>query len=223
MLEGKRVIQKTLDGSTTLYVYELDEHYHSTNGAIQEAQHIYIEKAYNHSLVKNPVVFEVGFGTGLNTLMTALEAQRTKRETHYISIEKYPLSAEEVSCLNYTTLFGKESEQLFTDIHNCEWNVESRITDYFYLTKIQGDLTTLPEIPMADIVYFDAFAPNKQESMWSEAIFRHLFAHINVGGVMTTYCAQGKVRRLLQAVGFEVERTDGPIGKREMLRATRTL
>ncbi len=223
MLEEKRVIQKTLDGSTTLYVYELDEHYHSTNGAIQEAQHIYIEKAYNFSSVEVPVVFEVGFGTGLNTLMTALEAEKTKRVTHYVSIEKYPLSANEITHLNFTSLFGNQSEQLFAKIHSCEWNRECQISEYFYLTKLQADLTNLPEIPMADVIYFDAFAPNKQESMWSEDIFKHLFAHMNVGGVMTTYCAQGKVRRMLQSVGFEVERTDGPIGKREMLRATRTL
>lgn len=223
MLEEKRVIQKTLDGSTTLYVYELDEHYHSTNGAIQEAQHIYIEKAYNFSPVAVPVVFEVGFGTGLNTLMTALEAEKAKRVTHYVSIEKYPLSANEVNHLNFTSLFGNQSEQLFAKIHSCEWNRECQISEYFYLTKLQADLTNLPEIPMADVIYFDAFAPNKQESMWSEEIFKHLFVHMNVGGVMTTYCAQGKVRRMLQSVGFEVERTDGPIGKREMLRATRTL
>ncbi|MCQ2608786.1 MAG: tRNA (5-methylaminomethyl-2-thiouridine)(34)-methyltransferase MnmD [Bacteroidales bacterium] len=223
MLEEKRIIQKTLDGSTTLYVYELDEHYHSTNGAIQEAQHIYIDKAYNFSAVQTPVVFEVGFGTGLNTLMTAIEAEKLKRVTRYISIEKYPLLSDEVSQLNYTSFFGKQSEQLFSDIHACEWNKECKISEYFYLTKMQADLTNLPEIPFVDVVYFDAFAPNKQESMWSEEIFKHLFSHMNVGGIMTTYCAQGKVRRMLQSVGFTVERTYGPIGKREMLRATRIL
>ena len=100
------VIQQTLDGSHTIYIPELDEHYHSTNGAVQEARHIYISKAYNFSAVQNPVVFEVGFGTGLNALLTALEAERTRRKTLYVAIEKYPVSQEEWSVLNYPHIIG---------------------------------------------------------------------------------------------------------------------
>lgn len=219
--DSKRVIQKTIDGSHTLYVYELDEHYHSTNGAIQEAMHIYIEKAFNHSQVIEPIVFEVGFGTGLNTLLTALEAQKKKRKTQYISIEKYPLNQTEVEQLNYVSLLGKEASSLFSKIHDCAWNEPCKISEYFELIKYNADLTLLPQIPQVDVIYFDAFAPNKQASMWTETIFSYLFDHTNKNGILTTYCAQGNVRRTLQKVGYSVERTDGPYGKREMLRATK--
>ncbi|MCQ2960530.1 MAG: tRNA (5-methylaminomethyl-2-thiouridine)(34)-methyltransferase MnmD [Bacteroidales bacterium] len=213
------ILQQTLDGSHTIYIPEMDEHYHSTNGAIQEALHIYIAKAYNHSKIANPVVFEVGFGTGLNTFLTAIEAEKNKRPTTYVSIEKYPLEKEEYSLLNYSNM--AQQKDLFEKIHEAEWDRTVKISEFFYLKKIYGDLTTFPEIPSADVIYFDAFAPNKQSSMWSTEIFTYLFNHTNSDGILTTYCAKGDVRRMMQAVGYSVERTDGPPGKREMLRAVR--
>ena len=212
------ILQQTLDGSHTIYIPEMDEHYHSTNGAIQEALHIYINKAYNFSAAANPTVFEVGFGTGLNALLTANEAEKQKRKTAYISIEKYPVSKEEYSQLNYANLIGEQSAYLFNKIHEANWNEFVQISDYFYLKKLHADITDLPEIPFADVLYFDAFAPNKQASMWSSEIFQYLYEHTNENGVLTTYCAKGDVRRTLQSVGYRVERTDGPPGKREMLR-----
>lgn len=214
------ILQQTLDGSHTIYIPEMDEHYHSTNGAMQEALHIYIAKAYQHSAVQNPTVFEVGFGTGLNALLTALEAERTQRKTTFVSIEKYPLSQESYNSLNYPDLLGEEAKPLFTAMHSCKWNELCEISEYFTLKKLHADLTELPDIPNFDVVYFDAFAPNKQASMWTEEILAYVCAHTNPGGILTTYCAKGDVRRMLQSVGFSVERTDGPIGKREMLRAT---
>ncbi|MCR4800085.1 MAG: tRNA (5-methylaminomethyl-2-thiouridine)(34)-methyltransferase MnmD [Bacteroidales bacterium] len=213
------VIQQTLDGSHTIYIPELDEHYHSTNGAVQEARHIYISKAYNFSTVQNPVVFEVGFGTGLNALLTALEAERTRRKTLYVAIEKYPVSHDEWSVLNYPHIIGENSVSLFSALHLAEWDRVVEVSPYFSLKKIHADITDFLEIPMTDVIYFDAFAPNKQASMWSTEIFNFLFEHTSPNGVLTTYCAKGDVRRMLQSVGYAVERTDGPPGKREMLRA----
>lgn len=213
------VIQQTLDGSHTIYIPELDEHYHSTNGAVQEARHIYISKAYNFSTVQNPVVFEVGFGTGLNALLTAMEAERTRRKTLYVAIEKYPVSHDEWSVLNYPHIIGENSASLYAALHLAEWEREVEVSPYFSLKKIHADIVSFPEMPMTDVIYFDAFAPNKQASMWSAEIFSFLFEHTNFNGVLTTYCAKGDVRRMLQAVGYAVERTDGPPGKREMLRA----
>ena len=213
------VIQQTLDGSHTIYVPELDEHYHSTNGAVQEARHIYISKAYSFSSVQNPVVFEVGFGTGLNALLTAIEAENSRRKTVYAAVEKYPVQQNEWSVLNYTQIIGQKSEQLFSALHQAEWGRIVEVSPYFSLLKIHADIADFPEIPMADVIYFDAFAPNKQASMWSQEIFSYLYGHTAPNGVLTTYCAKGDVRRMLQSVGYAVERTDGPPGKREMLRA----
>lgn len=215
------VLQQTLDGSHTIYIPEIDEHYHSTNGAIQEARHIYISKAYNFSNCTNPTVFEVGFGTGLNALLTALEAEKQQRKTTYISIEKYPIAEAEYSQLNFPYLIEENPIELFSKIQSASWNEFVEISPWFSLKKIHADLINLPEIPNVDVVYFDAFAPNKQASMWTEPVFQYLFNAINCNGVLTTYCAKGDVRRLLQKVGFLVERTDGPIGKREMIRATK--
>lgn len=217
------VIQQTLDGSHTIYIPELDEHYHSTNGAVQEARHIYISKAYNFSTVQNPVVFEVGFGTGLNALLTALEAERTRRKTLYVAIEKYPVSQEEWSVMNYPHIIGENSVSLFSALHLAEWDRVVEVSPYFNLKKNHADITDFSEIPMTDVIYFDAFAPNKQASMWSTEIFSFLFEHTNFNGVLTTYCAKGDVRRMLQAVGYTVERTDGPPGKREMLRGRKEI
>ena len=215
------ILQQTLDGSHTIYVPEMDEHYHSTNGALQEAFHIHIGKAYQYVAAQNPTVFEVGFGTGLNALLTAMEAARNHRKTTFISIEKYPLTQEEYLTLNYPELLGEDALPLFTAMHTCGWNELCQISEYFTLQKLHADLTTLPEIPNCDVIYFDAFAPNKQASMWTEEIFAHLFTHTNPQGVLTTYCAKGAVRRMLESVGYSVERTDGPKGKREIIRATK--
>jgi len=215
------ILQQTLDGSHTIYIPEMDEHYHSTNGAVQEARHIYISKAYNFSQALQPVVFEVGFGTGLNTLLTALEAERLRRNTLYVSIEKYPIGDEEWQTLNYPQLIGNECDTLFSSLHATEWNKKLVISPFFTLWKIHADITEFPQIPKVDVIYFDAFAPNKQASMWTTEIFEYMFAHTNPNGVLTTYCAKGDVRRTLQAVGYHVERTDGPPGKREMLRGVK--
>ena len=215
------ILQETLDGSHTIYIPEMDEHYHSTNGAIQEARHIYIAKAYSYSQAVRPVVFEVGFGTGLNTLLTALEADHLQRKTTYISVEKYPLGADEYSQLNYAKMIGENAVPLFEKIHTAAWNQLVEISPYFSLRKLLADFTLLPEIPMADVIYFDAFAPNKQASLWSPLIFQYIYEHTKFNGVLTTYCAKGDVRRMLQSVGYTVERIDGPPGKREMLRAQR--
>ena len=217
------ILQQTLDGSHTIYIPEMDEHYHSTNGAIQEALHIYIAKAYNFSQAAQPVVFEVGFGTGLNALLTALEAERLQRKTLYVSIEKYPLETNEWVQLNYPQLIGNEAVPLFSALHSAEWGREVAVSQFFILKKLHADLADFPEISMADVIYFDAFAPNKQASMWTAEIFSFVYSHTNPNGVLTTYCAKGDVRRTLQSVGYSVERTDGPPGKREMLRGIKVV
>lgn len=214
----KRIIEHTEDGSATLFVPELNEHYHSVKGARTESQHIFINMGLKASTAPQPRILEIGFGTGLNALLTLEVAGQEKRRVHYTGIEFYPLSWEEVDALKYS------DNPLFQRLHTAPWEEDMEVSSFFTLRKRKGDANIIAESERAlDLVYFDAFAPEKQPEMWSEQLFRTLYVNMNTGGILTTYCAKGVVRRLLQTVGFRVERLPGPPGgKREILRATKT-
>lgn len=217
----KRVIEQTEDGSATLFVPELNEHYHSVKGARTESQHIFIDKGLKACTVSQPQILEIGFGTGLNALLTLEAAEQEERPIFYTGIELYPLIWAEVAILKYS------DNPLFEALHTTVWGEAMNITPHFTLQKIQGDAFAVMQDELAakhsfDVVYFDAFAPEKQPEMWSEALFYNLYASMNENGILTTYCAKGVIRRLLQDVGFKVERLPGPPGgKREILRATK--
>ena len=215
----KRELQETADVSHTLFIPEMDEHYHSVNGAVQESRHVFIEAGLHRQEKKDITVFEVGFGTGLNAYLTLLDAENEDRSVDYFSVELYPLDPALVRALNYGDMICPEKKMLFTALHSAAWNEPVKITDHFTLHKIQGDNNscTLPED--MDLIYFDAFAPDKQPEMWSQEIFDRLYAHTSEGGILTTYCAKGVVRRMMQKAGYSVERIPGPPGKREMLGA----
>lgn len=216
-------IVTTIDGSHTIYNKSLDEHYHSTNGAIQEAELVYIQNALNHTNKKDITLFEVGFGTGLNAFLTAISAVEQKRKIHYITIEKFPIQKELISELNYTSFFKDEFKSFFSSIHSSNWGKEEIINEYFSILKIEADLLDFPQIPYFDVVYFDAFAPNKQNELWNSQIFEFLYQNMNANGIITTYCAKGEVRRMMQQAGFTMERIPGPPGKREMLRGNKLI
>lgn len=316
----KRIIEPTADGSATLYVPELDEHYHSVKGAFTESQHIFIDMGLKACPVAHPYILEVGFGTGLNALLSLLEAERSGRSLHYTALELYPLPWETVRQMGYErderlTVNGErltvnderlmvsgEQEELstvkgerltmndeqvagwFEALHTAPWEEEVQITPRFTLLKVHTDFTngerlavngerlmvsdermdsyaqpihhspftvhrssfpvhhspfTAPRSPFTvhhspftvnpspliihrySLVYFDAFAPEKQPEMWTQELFHRLHVSMEEGGLLTTYCAKGAVRRMLQAAGFVVERLPGPPGgKREILRAT---
>ena len=238
----KRIIERTEDGSATLFVPELDEHYHSVKGARTESQHIFIDMGLKASAAPQPHVLEIGFGTGLNALLTLEAAEQDARPVHYTGIELSPLAWEEVDALGYS------NNPLFKQLHTAPWEEDVKISPHFTLRKIKTDANismkyevlsirseqntntshlipnTSHLIPntFPDLVYFDAFAPEKQPEMWNEQLFRSLYVYMNTGGILTTYCAKGVIRRMLQAVGFRVERLPGPPGgKREILRATK--
>ena len=218
----KRIIETTEDGSATLYVPMLDEHYHSVKGARTESQHIFIEMGLNASAVSAPHVLEIGFGTGLNALLTLEEATKSQRNIHYTGIELYPLTWDEVDALHYS------DHPLFKTLHQVPWNQDVSITPHFTLRKVEANALELLKQPneqinaLFDVVYFDAFAPEKQPEMWAEEFFRGIYQSLKPGGVLTTYCAKGVVRRMLQGIGFRMERLPGPPGgKREILRATK--
>ena len=214
-------LQVTADGSHTLFNSQMDEHYHSTNGAVQESHHVFIEAGMRHQLKKELVVMEVGFGTGLNAFLTLLEAETTEKKVVYHSVERYPLALETVHTLNYAKQIAPISESLYYALHEAEWDQLVEVTPNFTLHKIAGDSNTCRLPDNIDLIYFDAFAPDKQPEMWSQAIFDRLFEHTALGGILTTYCAKGVVRRMMQAAGYTMERIPGPPGKREMLRGTR--
>jgi tRNA U34 5-methylaminomethyl-2-thiouridine-forming methyltransferase MnmC len=220
----KQEIIKTADGSDTLYVKDIDEHYHSTFGAIQESMHVFINAGLLTCDKTSLTVFEAGFGTGLNVWLTFLHSLKNGLKIRYSSIEKYPLSSELYESLNYPLCLD-EKKDTFLRIHKASWNDEIKLSDNFSLHKFQSDLTNFDFSPIQDIdlIYFDAFSPEKQPELWDEAIFRSLYDHTSARGKLVTYCAKGSVRRSLIKAGFITERIPGPPGKREMLRATKLM
>lgn len=215
-------LERTADGSYTLYVPELDEHYHSVKGALTESQHIFIEMGLKHSSAPEPHILEIGLGTGLNAFLTLLAAEEMQRKVHYTGIERYPLAEETLRQLDYPGIIGKKHEEDYYAIHQAPWEKETNLSPWFTLHKIEGDFTRHTFQKGYDIIYFDAFAPEKQPEMWEQSLFNILYNVLNEGGILTTYCAKGVVRRMLQTAGFTVERLPGPPGgKREILRATK--
>jgi tRNA U34 5-methylaminomethyl-2-thiouridine-forming methyltransferase MnmC len=208
----------TEDGSNTLYVSEIDECYHSSHGAIQESRHIFIEAGLKQNSKTEIRVLEIGFGTGLNAFLTMLEAERSGKKIQFTSLEKYPVEIEKALQLNYPEKLSLENKNSFEIMHTSPWNDEISIAPFFTLKKIKIDFTNYTLEEKFDVVYFDAFSPEKQPEMWTQDRFEMIFHHCKSGAILTTYCAKGIVRRAMQAAGFEVERLQGPPGKREILR-----
>jgi len=208
----------TKDGSHTLYNPELGVWHHSVHGAIQESRHIFIELGLMKiaETKKQINIFEMGFGTGLNVLLTALEALKNNFRIDYTTIEAFPLKKEEFEVLNYDTLLNTD---LLQPIHLYPWNQKSVLQEEFWLTKVKEDLLNYQFSQKIDLVYFDAYAPTAQPELWSEEIFRKIYNAMNLGGILTTYCSKSVVRKALQAAGFKVEKHPGPPFKREVLRA----
>jgi len=219
----ERQLIETADGSKTLFIPEMNEQYHSLNGALTESIYVFLQQGFLAHKANSLSIFEVGFGTGLNALITALEANNSKRKTHFVSIEKYPISQNEILELNYGSLFSKEAIQLFQKMHDAEWNRKVMISDYFSIQKINADLKTynFPKDEKFDIIYFDAFGPDKQPNMWQNDIFLKIYSACRQDAIFVTYSAKGEIRRNLAACGFEMERLPGPPGKRQMLRGTK--
>lgn len=211
----------TSDGSHTIYIPELDEHYHSVHGAIRESDHIFINAGYKAFNVRNLDILEIGFGTGLNALMTVIEAMRQGNNVSYSSIEKYPLESEIADSLNYGAILGNSSATILASLHSAPWNKKVRINDFFTLEKIEGDLTSMNIGGSYDLIYFDAFGPDKQPEMWTSDIFSKISGVTRTGGVFVTYSAKGEVKRNLRACGFEVTLLPGPPGKRQIIRAVK--
>ncbi|MFZ5940921.1 MAG: tRNA (5-methylaminomethyl-2-thiouridine)(34)-methyltransferase MnmD [Bacteroidota bacterium] len=218
----EREFRITADGSHTLFIPGLKEPYHSMNGALTESKHIFIRGGLDF-MDPGPVsILEFGFGTGLNALLTAIEAAKRKCNIRYTTLEKYPLGPDEVRGLNYPGLLGEGASELFTAIHEAPWEEEVALGEYFTLRKLRCDFRQPEAFPPTDLVYFDAFAPDVQPALWSDDLFVRIAAGMRPGAVLVTYSAKGSVKRSLQAAGFHVQKLPGPPGKREMIRAVRS-
>ena len=220
----KREIKTTNDGSKTLYINELNENYHSHHGALQEAEHVFINnglKILNDYEIR---ILELGLGTGLNVLVTIDEFLKTDKNhvIHYFSLEKYPIIESEIEELNYGALFNNEEIiKFYQKIHDCEWNVVIELFPNFYFTKFKCDFFELKDLalPKINLVYFDCFGARVQPDLWEKPLFEMVAEKMEIEGLLTTYSSKGSVRRILQELNFKVEKKTGPPGKPEMINA----
>ena len=211
-----REIFITEDGSSSIFIKGMNEHYHSVHGAIQESMHVYIKNGLDLCEKKMLSILEIGFGTGLNALLTFLESGNKALKIEYHSIEKYPLLPAEYCLLNFGNTLGQKYVDTFLRMHDCEWESNILISSDFILKKIKADLNDWIPTKQYDLIYFDAFAPDKQPDLWTESLFKKMYDTLYVGGILTTYCAKGQVKRNLKAAGFVVDSKPGPPGKREI-------
>lgn len=216
----KREIIITKDGSHTIFIPETGVTYHSVHGAIQESKHIFIDAGLRTIYQQNINILEIGFGTGLNAMLTFSEAETNKRNIYYSAIEAFPLSVEEAASLNYCSLISKPgSEKHFMQMHYCAWEKPVIISPFFTLYKIKQSLQDFQPAHLFDLIYFDAFAPAAQPELWTEEIFLKMFICLEQQGKLITYCSKGEVRRAMLSAGFKVRKLPGPRGKREILSA----
>ncbi|WP_297804424.1 tRNA (5-methylaminomethyl-2-thiouridine)(34)-methyltransferase MnmD [uncultured Polaribacter sp.] len=213
----KREILITSDGSTTINLPELNEQYHSKNGSINESYHVFINSGLRQVASNVVSILEIGFGTGLNCFITYLEAEK---EIHYVGVEAYPVTSEEVEKMNFISVLNAEKDKAsFEKIHDIPWEEKHQISNKFSLTKRKQFFEDIDDKNAFNLIYFDAFGARVQPQLWTVEIFRKMFDSLQENGILVTYSAKGSVRRAMQEVGFTVERLPGPPGKREMLRA----
>jgi len=220
----KRELISTSDGSKTLLINDLEETYHSKHGALQEANHVFIENGMNLKNGCEINILELGFGTGLNVLVTfdAYLRNNKNQKINYFGIEKYPIFFHEATELSYSELFpNKTVKDLSLKIHETDWEKLVELDSNFHLKKIKDDFFNIKnmDLPEIDLVYFDCFGARVQPDLWEIELFEIVASKMKTGGLLTTYSSKGSVRRALLELGFEVEKKQGPPGKREMINA----
>jgi tRNA U34 5-methylaminomethyl-2-thiouridine-forming methyltransferase MnmC len=217
----------TKDGSHTISIPEMKVMYHSLHGAIQESMHVFIDassEAIRPRSSGQTTIFEMGFGTGLNALLTLIEADKNQQSIYYYTVELYPLNKDEVQQLNYCNeLQRPDLQETFEQLHTCEWEKDIAITDHFTIHKTNTDIFNLSTAQQFSVIYYDAFAPSAQPELWTQPIFEKLFPLLLPGGILLTYCSKSVVQRAMRAAGFTIEKIPGPWGKREMVRARKPI
>jgi tRNA U34 5-methylaminomethyl-2-thiouridine-forming methyltransferase MnmC len=228
-MTGKIKIIETGDGSHSVLNLAMNETYHSRHGALQESQHVFIREGLYHWKdtypgIRELHVFEMGMGTGLNLILTLRDALKNPDISyHYAALEAYPLEASVAAQLNYlVVLDDKPLNSLFQKIHQLEWDEVHELLPNFTLEKLQTCLEDFnSEERTYDLVYYDAFAPNKQPELWTYAVMDQLQQLMKEGAIFVTYSAKGQLKRDLRSLGLKVESLAGPPGKAEMIRATK--
>jgi tRNA U34 5-methylaminomethyl-2-thiouridine-forming methyltransferase MnmC len=218
MMDDVEIIT-TSDGSHTLWNKRLNETYHSVHGAVQESIHVFIKNGlqyFHHTQnAQSIAILEVGFGTGLNALLTCEYANDHGINVGYTTLEPFPLAADVWRKLNYR----HSDPRCFTSIHEAQWDTRVQISAGFNIEKRRTSLTDANLEVGYDVIYFDAFAPSVQPELWSQDTLRLVTARLNVCGVFVTYSAKGQLKRDLRDLGLKVETLEGPPGKNEMVRA----
>ncbi len=217
-------IFETQDGSHSIFSETFGVSYHSKYGAIQESTHVFIHSGlyYRMAGASQLSVLEIGFGTGLNALLTLLEANNRQLPIYYEAVEAYPITLEEARLLNYPEILENPAAAgAFLQLHEGEWEKAFQATPFFSFCKRRNHFEEVQYTNAFDVIYFDAFAPNAQPELWEEDILRKMYDALRPNGVLTTYCAKGVVKRRLKNLGFTVEALKGPPGKREMTRAVK--
>lgn len=228
----RRNIITTSDGSKTIQLVDWNEQYHSVHGALAEAQHVFLKNGLEYRLQAEDIVTkdkrylhiaEMGLGTGLNLLLTYdfLTRERLDLEVTYTGIDKFPISYEEQSQLDYEKYADSLNSISFSAMCKQTWNTKAMYSGGFSLEKKQIDLSVYIDNEPIDLIYFDAFGPRVQPELWTEESLNVLVLKMSKNAVFVTYCAKGVVRRSLQNLGLRVERLPGPPGKREMLRGVK--
>lgn len=213
-------IIETADGSHTLFSRRFDEIYHSRYGAVAESQHIFLNAGLDFIDQKEIKVFEVGFGTGLNALLSWSYAESKGTKISYDTMELYPVPMNLIYHVNYPDLLGEREK--FTRLHESEWDKVIELSPHFSFTKFHASVLDMQYLPShVDVVFFDAFSPEKQPEMWTTDVFQKMYDILRPGGILVTYCSKSYVRKNMQQAGFEITKIPGPHGKRDMVRATK--
>jgi len=216
----KREIRQTADGAATIYLPSWSESYHSKHGAIQEAFHVFIQSGLHCLKQKEISLLEIGFGTGLNALITAVEAENNDLLIAYEAVEAFPLTRNEVQQLNYSQLLNVTTD-FFHSLHLSPWEVEAPVSPHFSLRKRLQKFEEISDVERFHLIYFDAFGARVQPELWTSTMFRIMYTALKPDGILVTYASKSSARRAMLEVGFTVEKLPGPVGRREMLRATK--
>ncbi len=216
----KQTLFVTNDGSTSIHIEEWNESYHSKHGAIQEAYHVFIKNGLSLLQGKSVSILEIGFGTGLNALITLKEAPNFSQTIDYVGVEAFPVAMEMAMQMNYVTQLDDESLQTsFQKMHEVDWEVKHQILPSFSLTKEKKMFQEISHKNQFDLIYFDAFGFRVQPELWSVEIFQKMYDAMKIGGILVTYACRTSIKNAMKEVGFTVEKLPGAPGKREMLRA----
>ncbi|MES2371682.1 MAG: tRNA (5-methylaminomethyl-2-thiouridine)(34)-methyltransferase MnmD [Bacteroidota bacterium] len=217
----QREIKLTADGSHTIAIPEGNITYHSHHGAIAESMHVYIDAGLLPLIersIPSPIhILEIGFGTGLNALLSLREAIKYKQPIHYTAIELFPLTPTEITRLNHGEQLTMEND--FLQLHSCSWEKDIRLHEFFTIHKKKISLLELKDLHSIDCIYFDAFAPTDQPELWTQPVFENLYQFLTPQGTLVTYCSKSVIRKTMEAAGFFIQKIPGPHGKRDMVRA----